>query len=504
MTDAAKAVEAKAKVLSMYPDARFCPSYLDRGMVISGTPDNYKYHGDSWGENNEPAAWITAASRLTAVEEPAIAAQQRPICGHCGQILTGGIQRCSNDGYCCKEGQPELEAKEATGDFLYSRNKWYMLCSSLSLDAAVTCVADILAKIDEPTKDQEKLWYDRGFIDGKITVNLKPQPDSSSIPEIELELRRMMWLGHGHAGMYGDDGEMQCMECQPYGVVDYRNEPLDKVRETFRAVQMERMMKPRDSSSISTEVAWLEARWKSAFEEGKENYSNALIVALAALKSYAASEPGARVEEPAKPAEEKSDLARSLSSGYASCITITRADSAEGERIVSGWPDDKVREFATNWVARAEARQRLADEAIAMIRSSPAAPGDVREGVEPLLQGATENAWEALHRNHSELLAALQQVAEKDEVIGRERRTMKFWEESYLAEHGHWGNCTWKIRAESAEAELSRLRIEKGAEIELLHKAVVVACRCGKYSDPNRAANQIIRNVRGELKEREK
>lgn len=81
----------------------------------------------------------------------------------------------------------------------------------------------------------------------------KPQPDSSSIPEIELELRRMMWLGHGHTGMYGDDGEMQCMECRPFGVVDYKREPLDKVRETFRAVQMERMMKPRDSSSISTE-----------------------------------------------------------------------------------------------------------------------------------------------------------------------------------------------------------------------------------------------------------
>jgi hypothetical protein len=89
-------------------------------------------------------------------------------------------------------------------------------------------------------------------------IPLKPQPDSSSIPEIELELRQMMWLGHGHTGMYGDDGEMQCMECLPFGVVDYKCEPLDKVRETFRAVQRERMMKPMDSSSISTEQTFEE------------------------------------------------------------------------------------------------------------------------------------------------------------------------------------------------------------------------------------------------------
>lgn len=91
-----------------------------------------------------------------------------------------------------------------------------------------------------------------------VPENYKPQPDSSSIPEIELELRKMMWLGHGHTWMYGDDGEMQCGECQSFGVVDYKREPLDKVRETFRAVQVERMMKPRDSFSISSEQTFKE------------------------------------------------------------------------------------------------------------------------------------------------------------------------------------------------------------------------------------------------------
>ncbi len=54
----------KEKVLAVYPDARFCPSYLDRGMIISGESGNYKYHGTSWGETNEAAAWIVAAARL--------------------------------------------------------------------------------------------------------------------------------------------------------------------------------------------------------------------------------------------------------------------------------------------------------------------------------------------------------------------------------------------------------------------------------------------------------
>ncbi len=28
--------------------------------------------------------------------------------------------------------------------------------------------------------------------------------------ELEYELRRTLWLNHGHQGLYGDDGEMQC------------------------------------------------------------------------------------------------------------------------------------------------------------------------------------------------------------------------------------------------------------------------------------------------------
>lgn len=61
------------------------------------------------------------------------------------------------------------------------------------------------------------------------------------VERMTTEARQFMWLGHGHSGQYGDDGEMQCDMCSKFGCVDYKREPLEKVKETFRAAQMERM-----------------------------------------------------------------------------------------------------------------------------------------------------------------------------------------------------------------------------------------------------------------------
>ncbi len=33
-------------------------------------------------------------------------------CGHCGRILDGSIQRCSNDGFCSVDGQPERTGRK--------------------------------------------------------------------------------------------------------------------------------------------------------------------------------------------------------------------------------------------------------------------------------------------------------------------------------------------------------------------------------------------------------
>lgn len=42
----------------------------------------------------------------------------------------------------------------------------------------------------------------------------------------EMPFRRALWLLHGHQGIYGDDGEMQCAECQ---ITDYKRDPARRV-----------------------------------------------------------------------------------------------------------------------------------------------------------------------------------------------------------------------------------------------------------------------------------
>ena len=41
----------------------------------------------------------------------------------------------------------------------------------------------------------------------------------------ELELRRLLWLHHGHSRLYGDDGEMQCSECP----LDFKRDPVERI-----------------------------------------------------------------------------------------------------------------------------------------------------------------------------------------------------------------------------------------------------------------------------------
>lgn len=72
---------------------------------------------------------------------------------------------------------------------------------------------------------------------------------SSAPAETEMELRRLMWLSHGHHGIYGDDGEMQCAECGRFGCWDYKNAPLDEVRATFYKAKESLMLAASKSSA---------------------------------------------------------------------------------------------------------------------------------------------------------------------------------------------------------------------------------------------------------------
>lgn len=62
----------------------------------------------------------------------------------------------------------------------------------------------------------------------------------AEVERIEFELRKMMWLTHGHWGIYGDDGEMQCIKCLPFRCTDYKRAPIEDVRRAYNLALLER------------------------------------------------------------------------------------------------------------------------------------------------------------------------------------------------------------------------------------------------------------------------
>ena len=52
-------------------------------------------------------------------------------------------------------------------------------------------------------------------------------------------LREMLWRNHGHTGMYGDDGEMQCMQClAEYGFFDWKRTPVKEINRSFSRARL--------------------------------------------------------------------------------------------------------------------------------------------------------------------------------------------------------------------------------------------------------------------------
>ena len=70
-----------------------------------------------------------------------------------------------------------------------------------------------------------------------IKIPSEHTPNSVRLASIRLAreiyiLRKMLWLGHGHTGMYGDDGEMQCSECLcEYGFYDWKRTDIEEIEE---------------------------------------------------------------------------------------------------------------------------------------------------------------------------------------------------------------------------------------------------------------------------------
>lgn len=52
-------------------------------------------------------------------------------------------------------------------------------------------------------------------------------------------LRELLWLNHGHTcGLYGDDGEMQCSECE----LDFKRHSVEIIKKRFGDIQQEKIM----------------------------------------------------------------------------------------------------------------------------------------------------------------------------------------------------------------------------------------------------------------------
>lgn len=70
-----------------------------------------------------------------------------------------------------------------------------------------------------------------------------------SLAEEILQLRRMLWLSHGHKGMYGDDGEIQCSECaREYGFWDWKRTPIDEIQTKITDANIKKFAEKRKAN----------------------------------------------------------------------------------------------------------------------------------------------------------------------------------------------------------------------------------------------------------------
>ena len=82
--------------------------------------------------------------------------------------------------------------------------------------------------------------YER-FIGNKCCI-----PIVRALAEEILTLRQMLWLGHGHKGMYGDDGEMQCGKCaSEYGFWDWKRAPINEIQSKITEANLKKFDKVR-------------------------------------------------------------------------------------------------------------------------------------------------------------------------------------------------------------------------------------------------------------------
>lgn len=74
-----------------------------------------------------------------------------------------------------------------------------------------------------------------------------------ALAEEILKLRSMLWASHGHTGMYGDDGEMQCAECiHEYGFWDWKRTDINEIQSKIMKANMKKLAGKPLPSIINT------------------------------------------------------------------------------------------------------------------------------------------------------------------------------------------------------------------------------------------------------------
>lgn len=62
-----------------------------------------------------------------------------------------------------------------------------------------------------------------------------------------VAVRRYLWWTHGHTGLYGDDGEMQCGSCLlMHQASDYKRDPIEKLIQSHEAALKHRYARQAD------------------------------------------------------------------------------------------------------------------------------------------------------------------------------------------------------------------------------------------------------------------
>jgi hypothetical protein len=80
---------------------------------------------------------------------------------------------------------------------------------------------------------------------------LLPTEGGLTASEVEQMLRLEWWLNHGHSGLYGDDGEMQCSTCP----ADFKRQPLEELESLVCVARMTAAAPARPTSRVANLLA---------------------------------------------------------------------------------------------------------------------------------------------------------------------------------------------------------------------------------------------------------